>query len=131
MAGHPLFVKDSGAAKNRSGKSWWRRGKSADRGAESSSLKTCPICGELLEKGQLVKSIVFQGGVKVGNVSEKASHIFGCPFCYPANNKNLRICPVCRQLLPLDGYLVARMFERPDRERKHVHVLGCTACRKR
>jgi hypothetical protein len=23
------------------------------------------------------------------------------------------------------------MFEKPGRERAHVHVLGCTACRKR
>jgi hypothetical protein len=23
------------------------------------------------------------------------------------------------------------MFEKPGRERKHVHVLGCTVCRKR
>jgi hypothetical protein len=36
---------------------------------------------------------------------------------------------VCRQVLPPDGYLIARMFEKSGRKRRHVHVLGCTACR--
>ena len=129
MAGRPLFVSRKASANGRSGrkKKWWQFGKAAGSGGDS--LKTCPICGSLLEKGQLVKSIVFQGGVKAGNITERMSHIFGCPHCYPANNKTPRICPVCQKTLSPDGYLVARMFERPDRQRKHVHVLGCTSCR--
>jgi hypothetical protein len=132
MAGHPLFVRvpdrtvrGGGGKKQKWG--LWKKQPSPD----TSSLKTCPVCGSLLEKGQLVKSVVFQGGVKSGNITERMSHIFGCPYCYPANNKNLRICPVCRQIIPVDGYLIARMFEKTGRERKHVHVLGCTACRVR
>ncbi|MCL1817826.1 MAG: hypothetical protein FWG35_02765 [Spirochaetaceae bacterium] len=112
MAGHPLFL---------------RREKERE---ESTPPRTCPICGSLLEKGQLIKSIAFQGGVTVGNVTERLNHIFGCPFCYPVNGATPRVCPVCRRIIPADGYLIARMFERSDRERKHVHVLGCTACRK-
>ena len=122
MAGRPLFVHEKKSQD--SGKK--RRGEEAEAG----TLKTCPVCGSLLEKGQLVKSIAFQGGVKVGNVTERLSHIFGCLFCYPANEKTPRVCPVCRRTVPADGYLIARMFERSDRERKHVHVLGCTACRR-
>jgi hypothetical protein len=132
MAGRPLFVRVRDAdARGKSGKKkkWRLWGRAADE-AEKSSLKTCPVCGTLLEKGQLVKSVVFPGGAKAGNITERLSHIFGCPFCYPANNKTPRICPVCRQIMPTEGYLIARMFERPDRERKHVHVLGCTACRR-
>jgi hypothetical protein len=114
MAGRPLFIsgKRKGGGKR-----------------ENGSLKTCPVCGSVLEKGQLVKSVVFQGGVKAGAVTERMSHIFGCPFCYPANTGTPRICPVCRRIIPADGYLFARMFERAGRDRKHVHVLGCTACR--
>jgi hypothetical protein len=125
MAGRALFVRtrEAGAQKRR----LWKTG----RRAGGDSLKTCPVCASLLGKGQLIKSVVFQGGVKAGNITERMSHIFGCPFCYPANNKNPRICPVCRQIIPADGYLIARMFEKPGRERKHVHVLGCTAYRKK
>jgi hypothetical protein len=129
MAGRPLFVsreKYSGAPRGKR-KKWRLFGKSG--AADGESLKTCPICGCLLEKGQLVKSVVFQGGVRSGGLTERMSHIFGCPYCYPVNNKTPRVCPVCRQILPADGYLLARMFERPGRQRKHVHVLGCTACR--
>lgn len=92
--------------------------------------KTCPICGSLLLRGELVKSVVYQGGVRTGNITEKMSRLFGCPFCYPANPGHPRICPVCGKVLADDGYLIARMFERPDRPRKHVHVLGCTNCRR-
>ena len=68
-----------------------------------------------------------------------------------------RICPVCRRELAPDGYLIARVFERdtgrnaarearstpvsaetggtyagrPGRPTTHVHVLGCTECRRR
>jgi hypothetical protein len=124
MAGRPLF--GWGFPKGKK-----RRARGKGENAGSGFPKTCPICGSLLEKGQRLKSVVFQGGVKSGNVTEKMSHIFGCPLCYPANDKNLRICPVCKQLVPPEGYLIARMFERSGRERKHVHVLGCTVCRER
>jgi hypothetical protein len=37
------------------------------------------------------------------------------------------MCPVCNNVLPASGYVIARMFEKPGK--KHVHVLGCTECR--
>ncbi|SIQ16441.1 hypothetical protein SAMN05920897_104190, partial [Alkalispirochaeta americana] len=37
-------------------------------------------------------------------------------------------CPVCKNPVPAEGYVIARMFSRHDR--KHLRVLGCTACRK-
>ncbi len=55
------------------------------------------------------------------------AHLFGCRYCYPANAEHPRICPVCGREVSADGYVVARMFER--RDRKHIHVLGCTECR--
>lgn len=54
-------------------------------------------------------------------------HMYGCPYCYPANNEYRRLCPVCKNEIPSEGYVIARMFMRKDR--KHVHVLGCTECR--
>jgi ribosomal protein L32 len=129
MAGRPLFMARGNAARMRREKK--RKRRRGDTGAANGSLKTCPVCGTVLEKGQLVKSIVFQGGVKAADVTERMSHIFGCPFCYPANTRTPRICPVCGRIIPADGYLIARMFEKSGRERKHVHVLGCTVCRSR
>jgi hypothetical protein len=130
LAGRPLFSGrgDMGAwGKSGAKKRWRLRGRR--KVPDGSSPRTCPVCGGVLEKGQLVKSVVFPGGVKAGNITERISHIFGCPLCYPANDKNPRICPVCTRIIPPDGYLIARMFEKPGRERRHVHVLGCTACR--
>jgi hypothetical protein len=54
--------------------------------------------------------------------------IFGCPNCYPPNQRRQRVCPVCRTIIPREGYAIASLFEKPGR--KHVHVLGCSACRK-
>lgn len=85
-------------------------------------LRPCPICHTMLKRGETVHSIVF------GKKNEDTiAHLFGCPYCYPNNNKHVRVCPVCRSDLPAEGYLVARMFERKGK--RHVHVLGCTECR--
>jgi hypothetical protein len=93
-------------------------------------LKPCPICHTMLKRGETVHSVVF------GKKNEDTiAHIFGCPYCYPDTGTTARICPVCMERLPADGYLIARMFERPTKRNegpkttRHVHVLGCTECR--
>ncbi|MCX7786378.1 MAG: hypothetical protein N2442_01620 [Spirochaetes bacterium] len=98
--------------------------------SSSTKVYSCPICGHLLQKGQRVKSIVFHGGTESGTVKEQVSHLLGCPYCYPPNHENPRKCPVCGATLPKEGYLIARFFTRKGNRRKHVHVLGCTECRK-
>ncbi|TVR59358.1 MAG: hypothetical protein EA426_07455 [Spirochaetaceae bacterium] len=90
-------------------------------------LKPCPLCGELLRKGETVHTHVFNKGAKT-KPDDTLVHMFGCKYCRPPNAKKARICPVCRKTVPDDGYIVARMFNRE--KRKHVHVLGCTECRK-
>lgn len=90
-------------------------------------LKPCPICKSMLRRGERVHSVVFSKG-KSGRSQESIAHLFGCPYCYPANRQHPRICPVCSRTIRDEGYLVARMFERPGK--KHVHVLGCTECRR-
>ena len=126
MAGRPLF-----GAQSRPGPGFPPAAGGRISGSPGRVPKPCPVCGTLLQGGERVKSVVFQGGVRSGNITEKMSHIFGCPFCYPANTAHPRICPVCRRIMPPDGHLIARMFERPDRPRNHVRVLGCTDCRNR
>ena len=97
-------------------------------------LKPCPLCSTMLRRGQTVRSVVFSGERGPATEEDRAeraadtiAHLYGCPYCYPANNEHPRICPVCRRAVEPDGYVYARMFRRPGR--RHVHVLGCTGCR--
>ena len=71
---------------------------------------------------------MFSGGVQHRDITEFTTHIFGCPHCYPANHRHPRICPVCHGEVDREGHLIARMFEKRN-GKKHVRVLGCTACR--
>jgi endogenous inhibitor of DNA gyrase (YacG/DUF329 family) len=99
-------------------------------------MKPCPLCGTMLRRGERVHSVVFSGGpekkettgTRSGRPVDYLTHIFGCPYCYPANREVRRECPVCKKDVPDDGYVIARMFDKPVR--KHVHVLGCTNCRR-
>jgi len=99
-------------------------------------LKPCPLCGTMLRRGETVHSVVFSGGKQAapttgsrgGRPPDYLSHIFGCPYCHPANREHPRTCPVCHRTIPEGGYVIARMFDKPGR--KHVHVLGCTECRR-
>lgn len=96
-------------------------------------MKPCPICGTLLEPGERVHTVVFSGesGGSPKRDPERTRdalvHMFGCPYCYPANRRYQRYCPSCKTAIPDDGFVVARMFTK--NQRKHVHVLGCTVCR--
>lgn len=97
-------------------------------------LRPCPLCGKMLRRGETVHSIVFSGGPpkteqRRGRTEDYLAHLFGCPYCYPANDEHQRTCPVCNATLRAEGYVIARMFEKPGK--KHVHVLGCTECRER
>jgi hypothetical protein len=96
------------------------KGEAREKGV---GVRKCPVCGELLAPGAMVKSKVFQrkGG-------DQMMQVFGCPYCWPDNTEYRRICPVCEKVIPRDGYLVARYFSGPNR--RHVHVLGCSGCRR-
>ena len=83
----------------------------------------CPLCGSNLRDNKRVKSVLFPG--KPDSMME----INGCPYCYPVNSDILRICPVCKKEVPVNGHVIARVFIKPNK--KHVHVLGCTGCYKR
>lgn len=85
-------------------------------------VRSCPVCGEKLAPGALVKSKVYERKAR-----DKVMHIYGCPFCWPENTDYRRVCPVCEKVVPRGGYLIARYFD--GAERKHVHVLGCSGCK--
>jgi hypothetical protein len=84
----------------------------------------CPICSTRLEKGELVKSVAFPA---MTGAIDRLMYIRGCFLCLEHDIP--RRCPVCTVKLKLEDYLVARMFDRPNK-RSHIHVLGCNYCRK-
>ncbi|MDR2181456.1 MAG: hypothetical protein LBN92_02130 [Treponema sp.] len=84
--------------------------------------RTCPVCSAVLEQGERVKSAVFpaMGG------AERLMHIAGCDYGLERGRR--RRCPVCHAVLGGEDFLVARLYEKPVRS--HVHVLGCSRCKK-
>lgn len=84
---------------------------------------TCPICSMRLIKGDLVKSIVFPNTQSF----DRLMYIRGCPSCIDGSLP--RRCPVCKEKMTVENYLVARLFSRPGRK-GHMHVLGCNNCKK-
>ena len=102
-------------------------------------LKPCPLCATMLRKGQTVKSKVIEiatssSGDKFAanrmGVKETIAHVFGCPYCWPYSSEHRRVCPFCKAELGQDDYVIARYFEKAQ-GRNHLHVLGCTRCRKK
>ncbi len=98
---------------------------------ETVKRRPCPLCGELLKKGETVHSVLYPG--KPDSIME----IYGCPFCdtkpkggesetKTSGHRNTRTCPVCKKVMPDDSLLIARVYEKPGK--KHVHVLGCSVC---
>jgi len=86
--------------------------------------QVCPICSMKLSKGELVKSFAFPSGGSI----DRLMYIRGCFSCL--ENSIPRRCPVCKESMTIEDYLIARMFERPNRK-NHIHVLGCNHCREK
>ena len=84
---------------------------------------TCTLCGSILVRGETMKSDILPGH------GDRMMRVFGCPHCLGREEERKpRFCPVCEAQLGPGDHAVARFFERPGR--KHVHILGCTICRK-
>ena len=93
--------------------------------------RPCPLCGTMLQKGETVHSVLYPGK------PDSMMYIYGCPFCYTDHPRGSgyenrqpegpRQCPACKEVLREEDYVIARVFEKP--EKTHVHVLGCTICR--
>ena len=113
-------------------------------GTEDPFSNFCPLCGSGLKKGERVKSATYP--VKPGTDGrypggiEKLMEVYGCPHCMPPGGSEKRICPVCKKEIPAKGYVVGRYFivnnqeqkaeGTPAKRKNHLHVLGCTACRR-
>jgi len=90
---------------------------------EATPHKTCILCGSGLLKGQRLKSKELKGK------KDSIVTIYGCPHCYGAAETARRTCPVCRKVMPPDGYLTGRMWK-TKKGNMHLHVSGCTLCRR-
>ncbi len=90
------------------------------------ALVNCPICGSGLADGNNIYSKVF----RPMNVPDQRCIITGCPNCYPVCQPGVkRRCPVCGKEIPMDGHLVARLFNKTQ-GKKHVMIVGCSSCLK-
>lgn len=88
------------------------------------SFVTCPLCNSPLLKGQNLVSKVY----RPMNVPDQRCTINGCPHCYPVlENGKKRVCPCCKKEVPMNGYLIARLFNYRN-NKKHVRVTGCSRC---
>lgn len=86
----------------------------------------CPVCNSLLMQNDKLVSRVY-GSI---NKTDQRCTIHGCPYCYPIKKNGVqRVCPVCQKQIPADGYLISRLFIR-DKNKRHVHIIGCTECSK-
>lgn len=107
-----------------------RRGETSLSTFESESGGTdCPLCGEHLPRGVKVHSIVYPGS------EFHLMRIHGCPHCWaghpapaPDHSLHRRRCPYCTAEIPENGYVMARVYQKPYR-RTHVNVYGCTVCK--
>lgn len=114
-----------------------RRSRKHRKSAEPEQLerrRPCPLCATMGQKTDRIHGVNYiqEDGNKYKSrmeVEEILTHVFGCPACWPVNPEHPRICPVCRQTLSADGFLVARTFRRKGKK-DHVHVLGCTECKR-
>jgi hypothetical protein len=59
-------------------------------------------------------------------------HIRGCVYCLEGERSQNRVCPVCGHILNKDEILICRLYERQHKTRKrpHIHVIGCSSCKR-
>lgn len=96
------------------------RSKTAET-TDEKRTRPCPLCGTLLKRGETVKTVVYT------KKADTLAEVYGCPYCYGESATAVRTCPVCKKPVPENGCVIGRMFK----EGRHLHVLGCTGCRKR
>lgn len=84
----------------------------------------CPLCSTPLAKNEDMFSRIY----RPMNTPDQRMTVHGCPHCYPVLSPGVkRICPVCGKSVPLEGELVARLFNRSE-GKKHVMITGCSEC---
>lgn len=103
-------------------------GKTAPRKAAGTpSFAHCPLCDMPLPVGDNIFTKVY----RPMDVPDQRCIVLGCIHCYPKVEPGLRrVCPVCHKEVPLNGNLIARLFNKKDGS-KHVHIVCCTECSKK
>ncbi|MDR3161114.1 MAG: hypothetical protein LBU28_05805 [Spirochaetaceae bacterium] len=122
--GYTLFFRMGNRASPSAGR---KQGKDLPKGGgadgRAGEVRTCPLCTARLDAGERVKSTAFPS---MRGKDSRIMHISGCVYCL--DGSRLRTCPVCDADLGVEDVLIARIFDKPGRS--HVHVLGCSRCRK-
>jgi uncharacterized protein with PIN domain len=86
----------------------------------------CPLCSTPLAKNEDMFSRIY----RPMTTADQRMTVHGCPHCYPRPEPGVkRSCPVCGKEVPLDGELIARLFNRTE-GKKHVMITGCSVCYK-
>ena len=86
----------------------------------------CPLCSTPLAKNEDMFSRIY----RPMNTPDQRMTVHGCPHCYPRPEPGVRrTCPVCGKEVPLEGELIARLFNRTE-GKKHVMITGCSVCYK-
>ncbi|WP_407427144.1 hypothetical protein [Treponema sp.] len=86
----------------------------------------CPLCSTPLAKNEDMFSRIY----RPMTTHDQRMTVHGCPHCYPRPEPGVkRMCPVCGKEVPLEGELIARLFNRTE-GKKHVMITGCTVCYK-
>ena len=84
----------------------------------------CPLCSSPLAKNEDMFSRIY----RPMTTPDQRMTVHGCPHCYPRPEPGVkRQCPVCGKEVPLDGELIARLFNRTE-GKKHVMITGCSVC---
>ncbi len=95
--------------------------------AEGPGFARCPLCDMPLPVGDNIYTKVY----RPMDVPDQRCIVMGCIHCYPKLEPGLkRICPVCHKNVPMDGNLIARLFNKRDGS-KHIHIVCCTECTKK
>ena len=100
----------------------------AKKAAKKSNLQPvkCPVCQSELFVGEQLVSKVY----RPMKGPDQLMTIQGCPHCYPKCEPGVsRVCPVCHKAIAPDQALTARLFNKAV-GKKHVHIIGCSNCRK-
>ena len=84
----------------------------------------CPLCPSPLAKNEDMFSRIY----RPMTTADQRMTVHGCPHCYPRPEPGVkRSCPVCGKEVPLDGELIARLFNRTE-GKKYVMITGCSVC---
>ncbi|MBN2532281.1 MAG: hypothetical protein JXB88_05290 [Spirochaetales bacterium] len=88
-------------------------------------MKKCPLCGTSLKTGERVFTEAFPG-----KEEEKIVYLHGCPYCKGKKPGKKKECPVCKKVLPQNGYLIGKMWD-PETGKTRVHISCCSICRRK